>query len=542
MAVPIDASALEAGTLISKSRFMIPSYQRDYSWEVDDVRELWEDLKASLDEKSYFLGLIILTRKDDTNVMDVVDGQQRLVTLTLLAKAMHNSAKNMERKALADRIESALLRHLDYETDTKLPRITFSDPDDNLTFRSILNDESTEDFQISSDLVSRRMIDSFENLSKWLDEYLGDNAFKLLGKLAEFIIDRLYFAVFTHPDDESAYTIFEVINTRGKVLTTADLLKNYILSKGQNEEEKTKFYDEWQYIAKEFASRTSGSGTLVQYIKHAVNVDYGHISGKDLYSFLSDRRGLGKSPSPPDLLNLLSERLDLYCQIDTPTRAGPVSGRAIEIFSAFNSLGVLTVRPILLALSGIEDDQSRVEGMEYLLRLVVRRMVVGNIGVGIVERQFSEAAKAISVSKSWDFLRNNLVDFNQTKEEFRNQLVKRSFNKKTLTFVRQSAIQGTITPKMEGHLHWIWPKRPTWNSLKGEHAYWVSTLGNSILANASSRTRRSSESWGAFKETLMNDAIENEVNATLEKYDEWDASSIETVGQHVAEMAAQVWY
>ena len=208
MAVPIDASALEAGTLISKSRFMIPSYQRDYSWEIEEVRELWEDLKVSLDEKSYFLGLIILTGKDDTNVMDVVDGQQRLVTLSLLAKAMHNSAKNMERKALADRIESVLLHHLDYETDTKSPRITFSDPYDNSTFRSILNDESTKNLDVSGDSVSRRMIDSFESLSKWLDEYLDDNAFKLLGKLAEFIIDRLYFAVFTHPDDESAYTIF----------------------------------------------------------------------------------------------------------------------------------------------------------------------------------------------------------------------------------------------------------------------------------------------------------------------------------------------
>ena len=542
MAVPIDASALEAGTLISKSRFMIPSYQRDYSWDIEEVRELWEDLKASVDEKSYFLGLIILTGKDDTNVMDVVDGQQRLVTLTLLAKAMHNSAKSMERKALADRIESVLLRHLDYETEIKMPRITFSDPDDNSTFISILNDESTEGLEVSGDSVSRRMIDSYENLSKWLNEYLGDNAFKLLGKLAEFIIDRIYFAVFTHPDDESAYTIFEVINTRGKVLTTADLLKNHILSKGQSEEEKIKFYEDWQYIAKEFASRTSGNGTLVQYIKHAVNVDYGHISGKDLYKFLSDRRGSGKSPSPSELLLLLSDRLDLYCQIDTPTPLGPVSGRALEIFSAFNSLGVLTVRPILLALSRIEDDHSRVEGMEYLLRLVVRRMVVGNIGVGIVERQFSEAAKAISDSNGWDFLRTDLVDFNQTEEEFRNQLVKRSFNKRTLSFVRQSAIQNTITPKMEGHLHWIWPKRPSWDNLTGEHAYWASTLGNSILANASSRTRRSSESWNAFKEILMDDAVDGEIVAILESHDEWNASSIEAVGQHVAETAARVWY
>ena len=238
----------------------------------------------------------------------------------------------------------------------------------------------------------------------------------------------------------------------------------------------------------------------------------------------------------------MSDRLDLYCQIDTPTPVGPVSGRALEIFSAFNSLGVLTVRPILLALSGIEDNHSRIEGMEYLLRLVVRRMVVGNIGVGIVERQFSEAAKAISDSKSWDFLRNDLVDFNQTKEEFKNQLVKRSFNKRTLAFVRQSAIQTTITPKMEGHLHWIWPKRPSWDSLTSEHSYWASTLGNSILASVSSRTRRSSESWDAFKETLMSNAVEKEIKSTLESQDEWNASSIEAVGQHVAQMAAQVWY
>ena len=115
MDAPLNASALQAGALISKSRFAIPQFQREYSWQDGEVSEFWSDLSSNVEAGDYFLGLVILT--EENGAKNVVDGQQRLVTLTLLATALFFEAKKLGRKALADRIEADFLRSIDYDTD-----------------------------------------------------------------------------------------------------------------------------------------------------------------------------------------------------------------------------------------------------------------------------------------------------------------------------------------------------------------------------------------------------------------------------------------
>lgn len=61
MEAPLFASATSAGSLLSSTTFVVPQYQREFAWTVEEVREFWNDLHAGLDEGSYFLGLVILT-------------------------------------------------------------------------------------------------------------------------------------------------------------------------------------------------------------------------------------------------------------------------------------------------------------------------------------------------------------------------------------------------------------------------------------------------------------------------------------------------
>ncbi len=494
-------------------------------------------MSSSVENGDYFLGLIILTEEND--IKNVVDGQQRLVTLTLLATALYFEAKELGRKALADRIEADFLRSIDYDTDEKKPRVFLSDPDDNKTLQAILDTGVGPQADLLEDTVSFRIVQSFNYIKQKLKTDLKKDAFKRLGKWTDFITNQLYFAVFIHPDAASAYTVFEVVNTRGRELTTADLLKSYVLSQTPTVERQER-YQQWRAISQSFSAEASGS-TFVQYIRHAVTVEYGHILPKDLYGFLSRKRTHSKSPpSPPELLDLLSKRLPLYRQIDDPTVSGPAQGAELETFSALNSLNVLTVRPLLLALFDLENSQ---QGLDYLLRLVVRRIVVGNLGTGNIERRFSEAARKIWETKDWTSLSHDLADLNPPKDEFINQLRKRSFNKGTLTFVRRSILQRTTTPKSEGVLHWIWPKNTgDWASLTDENSFWAATLGNSVIARVSTRPAPASENWFGFKETLLPHAVDGEMIEELEAYQDWDVESIEEIGKKAAELAGDLWY
>lgn len=127
---PLNASASTAGALLSNATFEIPPFQREYSWGADEVSDFWTDLSNNLESDTYFLGLVILT--DSGSRKQVVDGQQRLITLTLLANAIYHEASSRGRQALADRIKADFLSAIDYESDDTTPRVKLSDENDNI--------------------------------------------------------------------------------------------------------------------------------------------------------------------------------------------------------------------------------------------------------------------------------------------------------------------------------------------------------------------------------------------------------------------------
>ena len=131
----LSASAINAGTLFSSSRFEVPIYQREYSWATDEVKEFWDDLKEARQEPSYFLGLLILTESGGR--FHVVDGQQRILTLTLLVIALRDEARKYARDALADKLDADFLRALDYKTDAMEPRVALSGESDDVTLRLV---------------------------------------------------------------------------------------------------------------------------------------------------------------------------------------------------------------------------------------------------------------------------------------------------------------------------------------------------------------------------------------------------------------------
>ncbi|MGM4956591.1 DUF262 domain-containing protein [Bradyrhizobium barranii] len=537
MQTPLNASASTAGALLSGSIFEVPQFQREYSWEEDEVEEFWNDLSNGLDSDSYFLGLVILT--EEVGRKHVVDGQQRLITLSLLANAIYFEAHARGRIALADRIRADFLKSIDYDSDETNPRVVLSDESDNKTFQAILESGEVSDQEGDEGSVSRRLAQSYNFLKTKLQEDLTSDPFKRLGKWTEFLTHRVYFAVFIHPDPTSAYQVYEVINTRGKELTTADLLKNYILSQTPPPQRRSR-YREWQRISGQFSQESSS--TFVQYIRHSVTVQSGHILPKDLFGFLANRvRHQGKKPPTPDeLVRLLKRYLPIYLQMVDPTSAGPADLEALKVFSALNALSVIAVRPILLAIASTKDP---LKGMEYVLRLVVRRIVVGNLGTGNVERRFGEAARKVYEAKTWTVLVDDLKDLNPSKEDFVNQVERRSFNKGVLGFLRRSVLAETITPDEFGVLHFVRPRSSAeWDGMSEEDgAFWGATIGNTFVSDLERRPKGAAD-WEGFKQHMLPHAVPTEWRARLKRIEDWDAAAVEALGKELARSAGKIWY
>ncbi|MDP1711810.1 MAG: DUF262 domain-containing protein [Candidatus Nanopelagicaceae bacterium] len=542
MDTPLNASATTAGSLMSSSTFLVPPYQREFAWTVDEVGEFWSDLRDGLEDQAYFLGLIILTDEDGTK--QVVDGQQRILTLSILAAVLRQAALAEGRKALADRLRSDFLESIDYATDANHPRVVLSDETDNATFHQIIfaPDALEPGLRYGDESLSPELISAHKELTQRLEVDLKNDPFKRLGIWADFLTNRLYFAVFVHPDPSSAYQVFEVINTRGRELTTGDLLKNYVL-KLTDTQHRLERYVEWQKLSEDLNSVEPGA--FVQFIRHVAMLKAGYVLPRDLYDYISGRTSATMKmnqtpPSVDELMISLREWTPFYLQLVDQGLEGPSEPDWLQVFAAVSELGVTSVRPILMAISKAKDPT---EGMRALLRLLVHRIVVGNLSTGSVERRFAETARKIFERGSWKEALKELKDLDSNAGEFEEQLQKRSLNKGVLTFLRRSILQSSITPLPIGTLHLIRPKRALeWTEFpEDQFTYWGSTIGNTFLANTERRPR-GTVTWRGFIETLLRDPSDGERPSQLKKYRKWNAEAVAREGTRLSKEAVRVWY
>ncbi len=538
MSADFNASAVSAGALISTNTFKVPTFQREYAWTQEEYEDFWQDIRRSLTDPSYFLGLVILT-SDDGGRRVVVDGQQRLLTITLLASALLREAIANNREALADRIRADFLQTIDYQTDEMSPRIILADADDNHTLQGIINGgDPDSNNEGETDGISPLMSTAFRGLVDKLHEDLAPDPFRRLGLWTEFLTNRLQFAVFIHPDAASAYRVYEVINTRGKEPTTADLLKNYVLGQTPASQHAAT-YARWQQVSRPLAF--AGPNALVQYIRHVVTVRAGHVPPSELFDYLTQRKQRAvPPPSASALLDLLHEHLALYLQMIDPTADGPATADALRVFGALNDLGVIAVRPLLLAISNAPEATT---GMERVLNLVVRRIVVGNLGTGNVERRLGDAAYGVHRDGRWPDALNSLRDLDPQRDEFTSRLAARSLNKGLLEFMRRTILQASKTPERVGWLHFIRPRQGgDWSGFNDEDlSYWGSTLGNTILVSEERRPPGAS-TWEGVKANLLPLAVAGEWTDRIAAFERWSADSVEQVGADLAAVAADVWY
>lgn len=546
MPAPLSASATTVGSLLSNTIFIVPAYQREYAWTDDQVEDFWNDLSGALGKNSYFLGLIVLT--GDEKRKQVVDGQQRLITITLLAAAIRQTAIEVGRKALAERIESSLLKSLDYNTDEIVPRIELTDHKANQALHLLTAGGVLPDKLASKGSSAERMKAAYGKLKSHLNTTDRDEAFKQLGAWAEFIDEQLYIAVFEHRDEAEAYSVFEVVNTRGKQLTTADLLKNYTL-RHTPEQDRDHRFDEWTRLSQMFEE--FGNQQFVNLIRHTVNLQYGYFLPKDLYNRIAakgdyavkDTTDASASLNVQRLMEDLNQHAELYLQLIDPTRPGPADDEELGVFRALDDLGVTAVRPLMMALHYSDNP---VAGMRRVLKIIVHRMIVGTLGTSSIERKFAESALQVYVT------RNSLVgiqaieDIDPALDDFESQLIRRGLNRGLLSFIRLSIIQQTITPVSEGTLQFIQPKQSAgssgWPDLSEEQAsQWGSTLANSLIVNVDRRPR-GANSWDGFREHLLDHAIDGEIKDLIRNFTSWNLDALESISTHLAERALDVWY
>lgn len=229
--------------------FRIPSYQRPYAWGTDQARDLFEDLvgymntrPSDVDEMPpYFLGSIVLIKSAESPNADVVDGQQRLTTLTLLLSAIR---ANVSPKNAGD------ITQLLYEKGSQILgtqdrfRLSLRARDQEFFQKYVQLEEGFPDLLKLNGVQS----DSRRNLrdnAVLFNERLQPLAEAERARLAQFIVTRCYLVAVATPDLDSAYRIFSVLNSRGLDLSATDILKAEIIG-GVPQAKRDEYTRKWE--------------------------------------------------------------------------------------------------------------------------------------------------------------------------------------------------------------------------------------------------------------------------------------------------------
>jgi len=235
-----------------KNQYIIPPYQRPYSWSEEQCRELFEDLQRAFEDENtneYFLGNIVTaSSKEDKNRLEVIDGQQRLTTLTLLIRALLFLDSN--NKKLENSIWE-LNRRSGERQEQRLKTMVFQDKDSKFLEEALELDLDSDDCKVAkNDNKFKKNICYFYRELKELKE---DDLFNF----SDFLLDEVSILPIQTQGDkkdiarENALKIFETINNRGLPLSDSDIFKAKLFSMALSESQSDDFLDRWKILDEE---------------------------------------------------------------------------------------------------------------------------------------------------------------------------------------------------------------------------------------------------------------------------------------------------
>ena len=239
----LDTKTLNSNEILGNGKkYVVPIYQRDYSWIAENWEDLWEDilLVNEKEEAVHYMGAIVL-QSGENKEFSIIDGQQRLVTITILALACIKKIKdlaenNIDKEANEERVRLLSTKFIgdkDPASLTHFSKLRLNENNDSFfqTYITLFTKPKTpvlRTFKDSNKLLLKAFEFFYEKINKYFENnHKGEEIAKFL---TEIIAEKLMFIQIIVEDELRAYTVFETLNSRGARLTVTDLLKNYLFS------------------------------------------------------------------------------------------------------------------------------------------------------------------------------------------------------------------------------------------------------------------------------------------------------------------------
>jgi Protein of unknown function DUF262/Protein of unknown function (DUF1524) len=365
-------------------RFVVPPFQRHYVWTADEWRQLWEDLRATADRtrgSQHFLGAVVLQHRPDGSPsgprpLDVVDGQQRLVTLQLLLAAIRDIARG---RGLTD--VAAWAGELTVNRGDSGPKLTpaLADRD---AFGTAMTAGGSRSLQAAYAEGLPPIGQAYHFFVRQVTAFLkgtGKRAGDALNRLFDALGDDVYLVVMELGEDDDPQAIYERLNSGGAILRASELVRNHILHMCEREglPQLQMYEDYWADFDDGywFDSRTRQSPTRLDHLlrTYLIMETRADVPMPQLFSRFRTYTSSHRGRLQPALARV-ARYGQIFASIDTGAGLEPYENEFLARLRAIDST-VLT--PVLLRLFGEYDARRRRPALAAIESYLLRRHVCG---------------------------------------------------------------------------------------------------------------------------------------------------------------------
>ena len=379
--------------------YRVPPYQRDYSWSEEQWEDLWNDVidLRQDPEIRHYLGALVVEGTSDRDFL-IIDGQQRLATLSLLALAVIDRLNAMARDGIdpedneerGRELRNRFIGEKDPASLVESSRLHLNETDDAFYQDYLVQTrEPLNPRRLSKS--NRLLLACFEYFGEQLQklETFQQNGRAVASLLSETMARQLLFILITVDDELNAYTVFETLNARGLELTTTDLLKNYLFSLVNVRADLEALQRRWKSLVE-----TVGQAQFPTFLRYHLLCRQPKVRSQRLFKLVRDQ-----THTVQDVFQLLDElesRGELFAAILDPTH-----GYWLDLPEARPHVGELSLfrirqpMPLLFAAWEHFSEEDFIRVLKLVSVISFRYTIVSSLNPNDLESAYHWAAKAV---------------------------------------------------------------------------------------------------------------------------------------------------
>ena len=540
-------------SIISNNRrFIVPKFQRDYSWNNEQWDDLWQDIETMREEHDeHYMGYLVLQTQDD-KCYYIIDGQQRFTTVLLLIYAAIKC------------IEGLIAQRIDVEDNTRrcesLKSLYIGKEDpvtldyDNLLTLNRNNNSYFCDYILKLGDLKVRNLTATEKLMRSCFDYYEQkltgkfNSGKEYASFIQTVADGLHFTQIVVNDEMNAFRVFETLNARGVQLSSADLLKNYLFSKVDSE---TTHSSRIETLERKWSLLTDNikAEKLPEFLRYYWNMQHKTIRANAVYKTI--RQEIKEDKQVFLLLDDLISFSDIYMALTDENDEMWTDSEVKENIALLNLFRLKQPFSLLMAAKKylVANDFKRV--LKTVITMCFRYNVICDRNPNDQETPFNMLAQSISIDKVVDLrkLTPIMVDDNEFKSAFKEKSFPyNSRNAKVVKYILgkiehfKGSTQVISFNDENISIEHIYPQNPNdeWELDESKMQRFLFRLGNMCLLEK--RLNRDIQNASYLdKIAVYQKSAYYYAQKVATDYSEWNDSAIIKLQSEMANSAISIW-